>query len=157
VGEERFGDVLKRIKDGNRLLEHGVIVSDSSVAYLESFLAYAHEHDIHVIGFLPPYAHYVYEIMHKDNTRYVYMNKIVPRIKPLFEVYGFSLFDFSDLAFLGAGDEESLDGLHASEKAYVRLTLHMAEKDPILADYVDMHHLNQVLAEEEDPFRVFEY
>jgi len=60
------------------------------------------------------------------------------------------------LASLGASDEETLDGFHGSEKAYLRLFIKMAENDKILGFCgQDLKYLNERLNSSKGPFSVF--
>jgi hypothetical protein len=67
------------------------------------------------------------------------------KLQPLFDRYAFELFDFSDIASVGSRDEETLDGFHGSEVAYLRMTLQMATTSRILSRYVDPPHLREML------------
>lgn len=53
-----------------------------------------------------------------------------------------SFFDCSNLIWLGASDEETIDGFHGSELAYGRIINKMAE-DKTLAPYINLSLLQE--------------
>lgn len=148
-----FRNTLDRIEKGYGRFEYGDRVSDSSLALLEDFLSACASRHIKVIGFLPPYAHQVYAAM-LSSGNHGYITELPHRLRPLFARFGFPFFDYSDLSVLGAGDEETKDGFHGSEKAYLRLFLDMAAKDSALAAYADLPRLRSRLALAPNPYEV---
>ena len=149
-----YKDTLDRIANGGFRFEPGAEVNAAAVAELKLFLAECQRRNIRVIGYLPPYAHSIYKTM-QDSGKFAYLAKIDPSIRPLFAALGYSLFDFSDLASVGASDAETLDGFHGSEKAYARMVLRMAQRDPELARYVDIAALQAAIKQVNDDYIVF--
>jgi len=75
---------------------------------------------------------------------------------PICKKYGASFFNFSDINSVGATDLETTDGLHGSEKAYLRLFLLMQKSDPLLHDVAaDETYLQKRLADAPGPYVVF--
>ena len=68
--------------------------------------------------------------------QYGYLRALPSYLAPLFNEYGFQLFDFSDLQSVGASDVETIDGFHASERATVRILLELQKADATLRPYV---------------------
>jgi len=133
-----FKHEMGRIADGGNRFEYGEAVSARAVREVDQFLKECRARNIHVIGFLPPFAHVVYERLQEYGEKYDYMWKLEQSLKPLFEAYGFEFYDFSDLAGLGASDYETFDGFHITEKAYLRLCLAIAGESQRLASYIDV-------------------
>lgn len=130
----QFKDSLRRMEKGVNLFYHGDKISKHSVSLLQEFLAYCEARNIHVIGFLPPYAQEIHDRM-KTSGEYQYVFALGEKLKPLFEQHGYSFFDFSDMSSFGANPNEIIDGLHASETAYRKLFATMAKKDHRLKSY----------------------
>jgi hypothetical protein len=145
---------LRKIDENREFFLQGDSVSESSMKELGLFLQECQRRHIHVVGFLAPFAHKVYQTM-IDSGKYRYMSELGENISRIFKAHQFSFFDFSDLAWVGASDEETFDGYHGSEKAYVRLFLKMTEKDPVLASMIDSGYLQQRLAQTSNPYVVF--
>jgi len=96
----------------------------------------------------------VYVRLKADKESFSYVFKLEPKLQPLFEKYGFHLFDFSDASLMGATDEEMIDGIHGSEKTYLRILIEMAKTDSILNSYVSSVDLKEQLKEAR-PLEVF--
>ena len=151
----QFRNTFDRIAKGDRRFEYGETVSDGAVKVLERFLKRCKEKGVHVIGFLPPYPHVVYEKM-ISMPEYRYLSQLAPRLSPLFRDYGFDFYDFSDMARFGASDRETLDGLHGSEKAYLRVFIVMAESSRVLQNYSrDLSSLKNILRHTVGDYDVF--
>ena len=93
-----FENTLDRIAKGNRRFEYGEHVSDDSVRELGRFLESCETRGIHVVAFLPPFAHVVYSELRSRPVEYGYLRELPERLRPVFERFGFPLFDFGDLA-----------------------------------------------------------
>ncbi len=125
----RFEDALTRLETGTKGFEYGSRISPDAVAEVDRFLSACKERQIHVIGFLPPFAHAVYLKLVAMNDKHAYFGKLQPALEAVFAKHGAVLFDFSDLAITGASDIETIDGFHGSETAYVRILLEMLKVD----------------------------
>ena len=146
-----FEENLKRIQEGVNRFEHGQKISARSVKELIRFFDKCRERNIHVVAFLPAHAHVLYESMRNKGDDYEYIFKLEETLRPIFDEYSYPLFDFSDMASLGAGDEEASDGFHISEKAALRALIIMAEGDAKLRGYVDLDNLRRILAQSTHP------
>ena len=131
-----FRDSLQRIQKGTRRFEYGRLVSPDAVDEVKAFLRTCRSRGIHVVAVLPPYAHAVYVRMMSMGDQYSYLRALQSHLTPLFDEYGFHLFDFSDLQSVGASDVETIDGFHASERATVRILLELQKADATLRPYV---------------------
>jgi hypothetical protein len=154
--DRNFDNTLSRIAKGHRRFEYGEQVSARALAELRAFLEECRSRGIHVVAFLPPFANAVFRKMWSMHTEYGYLRELRPRLMPAFAATGFALHDFSDLASVGASDKETIDGFHASEKAYLRLFLRMCDGDVILKDYAQDTALLKIgLESSENDYTVF--
>ena len=152
--EPTFIDDFDKIKNQDKLYVVDSEVNAIAVASVEDFLKKSKTRGVHVVGFLPPYAPSVYVRLKADKESFSYVFKLEPKLQPLFEKYGFHLFDFSDASLMGATDEEMIDGIHGSEKTYLRILIEMAKTDSILNSYVSSVDLKEQLKEAR-PLEVF--
>ncbi len=137
----QFKETLARVEQGRDGFEHGGISRDA-LKELMLFLRDCSERNIEVIGVMPPFTHTVYEKMAENRENFDYVFTLYPAMKAIFDEYDYALYDFSDLAWTGASDAEAIDGFHGSEKAYLRMTLIMADD---LEAYVDKAKLKNLL------------
>ena len=140
-----FHDSFERIEKGCSLFEYGQQPLERSLDDLNLFLQKAHDMDIHIVGFLPPYAPTVYKKMEEYPTEYSYMNYLDQDILEIFEQYEHSFFDFTDPKEYGFNDLQFIDGYHGSEVIYGIITRHIATEDSVFADYVDSASITNVL------------
>lgn len=152
----QFKDTFERINNGVRRFQYSNEVSEKATVELEKFLQKAKERNIHIIGFLPPYAHAVYEKMMSMGDKYGYILKIKDSLDPAFKKYEFKFYDFSDINSIGSNDKETIDGFHGTEKAYLRLFLLMLEKDKTLKQVADKTYLEKMLENTKNDYYVFE-
>lgn len=150
-----FRVALSEIASGTGYFQYAQESSPAAFKELDVFLAECRRRNIHVVGFLPPFPHEVYQAMKGAGNRYAYLNHLSRDAELIFKNHGFSLFDFSDLAWVGAPDEETYDGHHGSEKAYLRLFMKMAQHDSVLAESVDENYLKMRLEKSDNPYVVF--
>jgi len=143
-----FAVTLQRIRRGNRRFEYGQEVNPCALKEMKKILIYCREHNIHVVGFLPPFAHKVYSAM-LEKGQYEYIRQLPQALLPLFQQYGDVFADYSDLAGIGASDDETIGddaGFHGSEVAALRIVIKLAEKDPVLKEYTNIAELKKKLA-----------
>lgn len=156
VLKSKFGVFVEGLgKKKEPFFEYDNEVAPAALEEARSFLAECKARGIHVVGFLPPYPHVVYEKIRLLPQDYGYMLKLGPELTSLFDEFGFSFFDLTDLASTGASDWETFDVFHASEKAALRSFILMAEKDKVLAGYADLNYLRKRLADEPGDYNVF--
>lgn len=151
----QFQNTLRRINMGVSRFEYSKDISAISVDELERFLIYCHERNIYVIGFLPPFAPSVYNLIKSKGLKYQYIFQLPSTLNPIFNKYHFGFYDFTDISNLGSSDKETIDGFHGSEKAYLRLFIRMAEKEKVLKEYVDINYLNKKLDNSKSDYLVF--
>ncbi len=160
-GKQYVGDQgrIDRINDAINFLEHKQEASSTesfsteAVNELDSLLAYCKAHNIYVIGYIPPTPHAV-ALAYQQFPSYDYIFQTYAKTDPTFKKYGFTLFNFFDMASLGAPDTEAIDGYHTDEKTMLRVLISMAESDKTLAGAVDVSRLKQALNTAADPNNV---
>lgn len=150
----RMAPQLAAIDLGREQFSWAASVSPAGLNAVRAFVDACRARGIHVVAFLPPFAHAVYARMH-GSPHYRYLDRLAPTIGPLFASRGFTFVDCSDLAALGGSDDEIIDGFHASEVAYARLLLRLAREDAALRVYVDTDRLQGMLARAKNPLEVF--
>lgn len=111
-----FINTYSRIRDGNRRFEYGSKVDLKQIKVLEELLVYAQKNEITLIGFFPPFAPSVNNMMNNPKYNYSYINNSSKLIKPLFNNYGFA---FKDLTKIDLYDNSFyLDGFHCNRNVY---------------------------------------
>lgn len=140
-----FHRTYASIAAGSDHFAYGAGVSPASVQEVEQLATFCQKRGIHLIAFLPPFPHAVWSRMQAEPNHYGYMTEIDAAIRPVLAKNGAEFFDFSDLAAVGAGDEEALDGYHGSDKAYLRMVIAMVKGGSRLAEVADLGHLEQLL------------
>lgn len=154
----QFRNTFERIAEGKNRFEYGEKVSEKAIDELKLFLNDCSERGIYVIGFLPPFAHAVYERLKSMGKKYDYIFKLEEKLKPVLEEKGFAFYNFSDLMWVGASDKETIGGFHASEKAQLRLFIKMLESNNKLKRYsADISFLEERLRNSKSDFDVFYY
>ena len=140
-----FTDEFDKIRNQDKLYKIDAGVNIEAVARVEDFLKKSRARGVHVVGFMPPYAPSVYDKLKVRRENYGYIFKLEPILNPLFEKYGFHLFNFSDASVVGSSDEEMIDGIHGSEKIDLRLLIEMAKTETVLSSYMDIDYLKKKL------------
>ncbi len=144
---ETFTNTIRRIRQGSDRFQYSTRVNPKAIEEIRQALQYCSRRNIHVIAFLPPFAHRVIEEMERTGG-FSYMEDIQPKLKPIFKEFGYGIYDFSDLAELGASDAETIgddSGFHASEVAYLRIFIRLMQEEPHLRRFADVSELSQML------------
>lgn len=150
-----FAFTMKQIHESKGQFVHANQVSKSSMDALESFLKKAHERNIAVVIFLPPYPPSIYAEIKKHAADYQYLADLPIALQSLFKRYNVSWYDYSDGARYGCTDFEASDGIHASEKCYARIFQDMAQKDSTISMYVSTTTLKKAITESDNDQQVF--
>ncbi len=150
-----FKTTLSKISRGVGVFEESNIITKKSLNELDLILEECDRRGIHVIAFLPPYAHEVYEEL-RQTGRHKYLFNLSSELIPIFKKHDAAFYDYSDLKTIGSSDEEVIDGWHASEKAYLRIIIKLSENDSLLGQYTDIEYLKKRLSKSKSPFFVFD-
>lgn len=127
-GRLSFKDEENKIALGEGRFKYGSNLDQSSIDILKTFIAFCNQNDIRVIGFLPPYASSIFDLMTKS-TNYEYLSKLPVTLEKELTGFNVKIHDFSSLAYLGASDDEAIDGYHGSEVAYLRIVLELSRRE----------------------------
>jgi hypothetical protein len=136
----QFENTFSRIEQGNQRFEYGDKVNPKAVNELEKILSYLRERDVSVVAILPPFADAVNKKM-AETGKYHYQEAIFPTLKPIFDKYGFELWDTSHFSTYDSNDKEAIDGFHGGEVSYLRLLIYILEKGSILNNVTDISTL----------------
>jgi hypothetical protein len=142
----QFANTLKLVAAGRGRFPWGDAPSEPALREMDALLDFCAKNGVHVIGFMPPHAHAVWEAMQALGPKYNYIAKLEPALRTRFEARGFELYNFSDFAMLGAPDTDALDGYHGSERTYLQLVIAMLERGSRLNAYANLPDLRAVLA-----------
>lgn len=141
----RIADSLARIRDGNNRFEYGHAVSETRINILREFLTSCQARKIHVVAFLPPFADEVVNAMKARESDYVHVFELYSKLKPIFDEYGFTLIDCTQLGDFGALPDEIEDGFHGNEKAYWRIVKKLSESDLNLRKWIALEKVRQAI------------
>lgn len=140
-----FQDTYQRIFLGTNRFEFGDTPCAFDLAATEELLAFCKENGIQVTAVLPPYAPSVYQRM-ESSGKYGYLDALMPALKPVFEQYGFEIFDYTYLP--ETNDAQYIDGFHGSDRVYAALCARLADDSAFLSPYLDGAFLRQLAAED---------
>ena len=130
-----FKDVLERIRLGNNRFQYGEQADSTQIRDLEDFLSLCVARHIKVVGFLPPFAPFVYQRM-QETGKYGYMSQLYKMLLPVFDKFeGCSFYDFTDVTDTGAHNYDFYDGFHGSEIIYNGIIRQMVRQDSTLAPF----------------------
>jgi hypothetical protein len=118
---------------------------DTTTNSLVELLELCKKKNIYAIGFLQPYPSEMYQEFTKFSDSN--MKKTSKTLEEIFTDNDFAFFDFSDISVLGLkkNNTEFVDWGHGTDKLYLRMVMHMAEKNEELRNYVDMTKDRQLL------------
>lgn len=131
-----FSDSLNRIATGGMRFEWGEHIDREVLEHLEEVLSYCSEQGITVVGFLAPFAPFVYDAM-QESGHYGYCSEIMPACKELFDQFGYELYDYTDGETLGVTDDCFVDGSHGSDIVYAAILADMKKNASAIGPYID--------------------
>jgi hypothetical protein len=141
----KFADTLQQIAVGYGRYGWGDTPSPPALAEMDKLLDFCTEHHIYVVGFMPPYAHVVWEAMKNHADDYGYVDKLDPELRRRFGQHGFEFYNFSDCRTFGGSDAEAIDGMHLNERAHVRMMISMLEQGSRLNECASLDDLQTIL------------
>lgn len=137
----QFKDTFNRIDNGNMRFEYAQDIDPNAIGELNKFLSLCSEKNIYVVGIIPPYAPSVIDKMNSLGDNYSYLYKIYPESKHLFDKYGYELYDYTDVRYLGCDDTYFIDGFHGSDVTYLLLLIDMVDSGSKLREYTNISNL----------------
>ncbi|BEU86839.1 hypothetical protein TAMA11512_03030 [Selenomonas sp. TAMA-11512] len=151
--EERLADTYDRIEKGDRRFDAADEIDKSELVKLEALIHHMRQRGCHVIVFLPPFPDQIYQSLLASAGHSAFMLQFEDAIRNLCEKQNVSFFDFSNMAWLGATDEEAIDGFHASERTYGRIVLRFQEDEKI-SPYINAEYIEECLYKSEHIFQI---
>lgn len=151
-----YEDTFKRIERGDRWFKYASNVNPKSLVILDSFLDFCEKNNIEVIAFTPPFADAVYKKM-KESDNYKYLIYLNSKIKPIFNKYKFEFYQFNNMNSCNSNDSETIDGVHGSERTYLKLLLEILSKQSILNMSCNSSRLKEDLNNGIDRYLIYSY
>ena len=150
----KYSNTFERINEGNRRFQHGVKVNDKALQVLSDLLMYCKSQDIYVVAILPPFANGVNKKMEVSGN-FSYLDSIYNKSKEIFKTHGFELWDMSNLTIYNSNDNETIDGFHGSEVAYLKMLIYMIESGSKLTEITDIVKLKNDLKNRPNSYSVY--
>jgi hypothetical protein len=154
VKDYLYQDTYNRIKQGNMRFQYCEEVNMDAFYELETFLSFCKKNNIYVIAIIPPYANAVYKKMTKT-SRYKYLNKIYPTIKPLFNEFNYELYNYPTVQDANSNDKETLDGFHGGELTYTKIIKDILSKHSKLNKVADKEKINNDILHAKNRYIVY--
>lgn len=142
--ENKFKDTHERIDKGRNRFEYASQIDMGQLNKLHELLRVMANSGAHVIVFLPPFPNEIYSRMYNSNKYKDFLLDFENSVRYICEEEKITFFDCSNLAWIGASEDETIDGFHGSEVAYGRI-MKILTDDEILAQYVNVGYLNNLL------------
>lgn len=114
-----FSKTLRYIRGGNSRFKYGDSVDEEAYTSVLEILSFCRMNDIVLVAFLPPFPNSVVTELKSGNHQYIW--EIHDVLRPLFDLYGYEIFDFTDTSKLGSYDENFIDGFHGGTETYQRI------------------------------------
>lgn len=149
-----YSDTFNRINNASRPFQYGETINPKALTKLSELLQFCKHKGVVVIGVLPPFANGVYDKL-SSMDEYRYMKMVYPACKPIFENYGFELYDFTNPIAIGSIDKEFFDGGHGSEVTGLRILLRILNANSSLGDVCDLKKLSDQLENRKSPLEVY--
>lgn len=134
ASDYNFKNSINRIMTHSDRFQTCNIVDLKVVEQIKTFVKECNSRGIKLIGFLPPFSHYVINEMKKDGN-YQYINMIYSYLKPSFEGEGNNLYDYTDVSRIGGNDFYFIDGFHAGVPVVNLIFKDIITNDNSLSDF----------------------
>ncbi len=151
----RIKTAIDSVRNDNGLFRWANEPDNQSINELRVLLRFCNKHKITVTGFIPPIQSHVLYEMKKNQEHYPNFFQLYNLLYPIFRDYGFYVYDFTVPENYGSNDSEMVDAVHGSEKSYLKLYLHLLQKEGYLNQYSDSVYLKQRLETASGNFDVF--
>ncbi len=149
-----FNNTKMRIEKGVLNFQTGNQLNTKALYELDAFLAFCKTHHIFVIAILPPFPEEIYQLMN-ESGKYDYLNKLDSEIKPLFDAYGFELYNYTHITQFDYFDKEFLDGFHGGEKIYLQILIDILQNNSQLNHVSSLEKLQSDLKNRKSAFNVY--
>lgn len=151
--EVNFEDTHQRIRDGNKRFERADHIDGDELLKLTAFIQKMQKCGTHVLVVLPPFPNEIYQTLMASEGHRDFTLQFERGVRDLCAEQNVPFYDFTNMAWLGAPDEEALDGFHASERTYGRIVLQF-ESDPVIAPYINKDFIEQCMVNSDHPYQI---
>ncbi len=149
--DEKVATVLA----GKSNFEYSDRVNEHTLASIDEFLSECRRRGITVVGFMPPYAHGVYErVMSVPGPDKRVADLVSKRLDETFAAQGATFYDLSDPASFGGSDSELFDIVHGMDKMSARIVSTLGKRDPAFSAFVDPVTLDATIASSTSDYEV---
>lgn len=154
ITQETRRDQAELINRENKF-RPGETVSQEYLDKIEGMLQYAQEHEIQVVGFLPPFAPEFYEELIASDD-FDFMFEASRELARLFSQYEMYYFDFTSPYNFQLGEQNFRDSWHSSDYIMSQTVLTMAWVAPdLFAPYLNIERLADTIGDTTDPNIMF--
>lgn len=143
--ETKLSDIYQRMDKGNRFFNWNQDIDYDELKKLKQLIQDMKSNGVHVVVFLPPFPNEIYSAMCHDEHYSTFLSEFEKSLEDLCTAEEVYFADCSNLAWLGASDNECIDGFHGSETAYARIIYKMLE-DEKLSNFVNKNFLEECTA-----------
>lgn len=143
--ETKLSDIYQRMDKGNRFFNWNQDIDYDELKKLKQLIQDMKSNGVHVVVFLPPFPNEIYSAMCHDEHYSTFLSEFEKSLEDLCTEEEVYFADCSNLAWLGASDNECIDGFHGSETAYARVIYKMLE-DEKLSNFVNKEFLEECIA-----------
>lgn len=151
--EEKFKNIYQKIEDGDFRFEPADHIDEQALLKFAALIKKIRGRGCHVVVFLPPFPDVVYQAFMQSEGHRGFVRQFEQSVGNLCGEQSVSFFDFSNIAWLGASDEESIDGIHAGERAYGRIVLQFAD-DEVLAQYINQDYIEACMRKSDSALQI---
>lgn len=143
--ETKLSDIYQRMDKGNRFFNWNQDIDYDELKKLKQLIQDMKSNGVHVVVFLPPFPNEIYSAMCHDEHYSTFLSEFEKSLDDLCTEEEVYFANCSNLAWLGASDNECIDGFHGSETAYARIIYKMLE-DEKLSNFVNKEFLEECIA-----------
>ncbi len=138
--DERFNTSLNNIENSLLRFGYGEHIHTVHLKNFINLINYIESFGTHVILFIPPMAPTVVDKMNAFSENY----KFIDELRYNLSVNGLKYFDFHDPRMLNTSNCEFIDGIHGGDVVYARILKYMAERSPMLKNYLNIDYLDNL-------------
>lgn len=152
--EKNFSTIYRNI-DFDELRFQGCDTPDSvALEQLDVLLGFCKQHEIQIVGFLPPFPPSVAARM-EATGKYGYLDTLYSEIAARFEAVGGEFFDFTSMP--DTQDVEYIDGFHGGDRVYGYIIRSLSEQSELLKPLIDRENTEALLAQPSENPRVLPF
>lgn len=143
----KFKDTRQRIVKGVDRFEWDNEIDTSILPDLEKLISFCDSMHTRLLVLLPPFAPAIWNQM-KESGNYAYIDSIQGVLEPYNNGVNTDIFVYNDGDEVGSNNCEFVDGFHGSNKTYLRVLMHIINKQPSLSCYFQSYSVLSDILEE---------